>query len=731
MDDVRHAAEERAARPKKAPVGSSFESERQREKNALVRQLDAQDGRNVHKISAAPEIPEGERVLRVAAYCRVSTDDIDQKLSIHLQIQQYMKRIKENPNWKYAGCYVDDGFSGTNTAHRQGFQKLMKDAMDGKIDMIITKAVSRFARNLMDCIGWVEALQNHDPPIRVFFEQENLDTMSQTSGIILFVLAMVAQEESHMKSEAILLSLEWRFSRGRFLTPRLFGYDKVEVPDGFGGKKKILSVNENEARVVRWMYSTLVNGGTPEEMAEVLTEMAIPTGGRRRDGTLNTHWTAGGIVSILRNEKHCGDVLARKTYTPNYKDHKSKRNNGKKNKYFQPDHHEAIVSRATWNAAQRILNSRRYRREGTYLPMRIIDHGALTGYISMNRSWAGFDFEDYYRAGQIAMGILDEDLEVDLETEYLPEAGRKLGGLVDDHGISRIARDLTAAEQEIKDELEGKAVEEAEAVDKENAAKTFQVVSGNMFSRARDPVLCITTTGITFNKTCVDKFHKVTHIELLFNPVERIIIVRPCKPDHPNAIVWDSKYKSAGPLSKVLYNSMGWETDYTFRIPCQVIRNRNMSPSTSTVLAFDLDNYIGRAAGKKDEVIIPAKEPESPDDEEHDEAKSYYYPPDEDEPQEIREMEEKFQQAVDLNNKLFGTPVFQYEEGIRKFCSDTSGDNWEMLTEARPLDISHTVDAETVDSLLLEIIDDPPVLPPQSQEYPNTPINVNISSEEV
>lgn len=731
MDDVRHAAEERAARPKKAPVGSSFESERQREKNALVRQLDAQDGRNVHKISAAPEIPEGERVLRVAAYCRVSTDDIDQKLSIHLQIQQYMKRIKENPNWKYAGCYVDDGFSGTNTAHRQGFQKLMKDAMDGKIDMIITKAVSRFARNLMDCIGWVEALQNHDPPIRVFFEQENLDTMSQTSGIILFVLAMVAQEESHMKSEAILLSLEWRFSRGRFLTPRLFGYDKVEVPDGFGGKKKILSVNESEARVVRWMYSTLVNGGTPEEMAEVLTEMAIPTGGRRRDGTLNTHWTAGGIVSILRNEKHCGDVLARKTYTPNYKDHKSKRNNGKKNKYFQPDHHEAIVSRATWNAAQRILNSRRYRHEGTYLPMRIIDHGALTGYISMNRSWAGFDFEDYYRAGQIAMGILDEDLEVDLETEYLPEAGRKLGGLVDDHGISRIARDLTAAEQEIKAELEGKAEEEAEAIDKENAVKTFQVVNGNMFSRARDPVLCITTTGITFNKTCVDKFHKVTHIELLFNPVERIIIVRPCKPDHPNAIVWDSKYKSAGPLSKVLYNSMGWETDYTFRIPCQVIRNRNMSPSTSTVLAFDLDNYIGRAAGKKDEVIIPAKEPESPDDEEHDEAKSYYYPPDEDEPQEIREMEEKFQQAVDLNNKLFGAPVFQYEEGIRKFCSDTSGDNWEMLTEARPLDISHTVDAETVDSLLLEIIDDPPVLPPQSQEYPNTPINVNISSEEV
>ncbi|MBQ7547850.1 MAG: recombinase family protein [Clostridia bacterium] len=245
--------------------------------------------------------------------------------------------------------------------------------------MIITKAVSRFARNLMDCIGWVEALQNHDPPIRVFFETEHIDTMSQTSGIILFVLAMVAQEESHMKSEAILLSLEWRFSRGRFLTPRLFGYDKVEVPDGYGGHKKVLQVNENEARVVRWMYSMLLGGGTPEEIADVLTELAIPTGGRRRDGTLNTHWSAGGVVSTMRNERHCGDVLARKTYTPNYKDHKAKKNNGKKNKYFQPDHHGAIVSRSTWNAAQRILNSRRYGHEGTYLLMRVIDRGALAG----------------------------------------------------------------------------------------------------------------------------------------------------------------------------------------------------------------------------------------------------------------------------------------------------------------------------------------------------------------
>ena len=729
MDDVRQAAQERAARPNRAPIGASFESERQRSKNALVRQLDALDGTAVRKIAAVSETPDEDRILNVAAYCRVSTDDIDQAISIHMQIQEYTKKIKQNPNWRYAGCYVDDGFSGTNTDHRQGFQKLMKDAMDGKIDMIITKAVSRFARNLMDCMWWVEKLQNHNPPVRVFFEQENLDTLAQTSGIILFVLAMVAQEESHMKSEAILLSLEWRFSRGRFLTPRLFGYDKIEVPDGFGGKKKILSINESEARVVRWMYCTLLNGGTPEEMAEVLTEMAIPTGGRRKDGTLNTHWRPQGIVSILRNEKHCGDVLARKTYTISFKTHKTRKNNGKKNKYFQPDHHEAIVSRAVWNAAQRILNSRKFGHEGTYLPMRIIDRGALAGYISMNRAWAGFDFEDYYHASQIAMGLLDEDLKMDLNAEYLPEGGRRIGGLIDDHGIAQIARDLTAAEQEIKDELEGKAADAIEQQSKEEAVRSYQVVSGDMFSRVNEPVIRITTTGITFNNSCVAKLQCAETVELLLNPVERMMVVRPCGQDHPNAIPWNSKYKGAAPICKVIYDLMGWETDYSFRIPCQVVKNPDPDADVSAVLAFDLDNYIGRTASKKNEVIIPQKGAEAAAGKKE-EAKSYYYPPDEDEPQEIRDMEEKFQMAVELNRKMFGTPVFLHESGVRGLNAGIREGFWDMLVEARPLDITHTVDEAMVDDLLQEIREDPPVLPTSREPQMDGTIEVEATVKE-
>ena len=702
MNDVQKAAEARAAKQSK-PIGSSFETERQREKRALFKQIEGSNGVNIHKIAATASAPEADenKPLRVAAYCRVSTDDLDQALSIAMQIKVYKEKIKSTPNWTYVGTYVDDGFSGTNTDHRQGFQKLMKDCMDGKIDMIITKAVSRFARNLLDCIKWVEALQNHDPPVRVFFEQENLDTMSQTSGIILFVLAMVAEEESHMKSEAMLLSLEWRFSRGRFLTPRLFGFDKVEVPDGYGGHKKILQINESEANVVRWMYSALLSGMTPEEIAGMLTDLAIPTGGRKKDGSFNTHWIDNTVISILRNEKHCGDVLARKTYTKSFKDHKSRKNTGQKNKYYQANHHDAIVSRTTWNAAQRILNSRRYGHEGTYLPMRIIDTGSLTGFISMNRSWAGFDAEDYYRVSQIAMGLMDGELKADLEHEFLPESGHRIGGLMDDHGIAQIARDLTAAEQEMKNELEGKKRDAENETEKEEIVKTFQVVSGNMFSKVYEPVVRITMSSITFNRACVSKM-LCNYAELMFNPVERMLVVRPCTVDNPNAIPWDSNSRGASSLSKVLFATMGWEEDYSYRIPCQPLEG----PNEEVVLFFDLDNYVGRAINKAEEVIIARKQVEMETD---NSGKSYFYPPEDDEePQEIKDMEEKFQKAVEVNKRIFGIPAFEHESNVRGF---SQGDTWDMMIPARPLDITHTVESATVEDLFDQILNDPPQIP--------------------
>lgn len=314
MKDIRPRAEEKARKRAEElrsrqsgdnrPPGSGFETERARAKQALRAEVNAQNGQSVQKIAASSSAAGTDnRILRVAAYCRVSTDDIDQVISIELQKNNYRDMIKANPKWKYVGTYVDDGFSGTNTDHRPAFMLMMKDAMAGKIDMIITKSVSRFARNLLDCIGWVRKLKEHDPPIPVFFEQEHLNTLDSTSNIILFVLAMVAEEESHMKSEAMLLSLEWRFSRGRFITPALLGYDRVEVPDGHGSHKKVLQINDDEAQTVRLMYYMLLNGSSTAEIADTLNELKRETGRRKVDGKPNCRWTAMSVSTVMRNER--------------------------------------------------------------------------------------------------------------------------------------------------------------------------------------------------------------------------------------------------------------------------------------------------------------------------------------------------------------------------------------------------------------------------------------------
>lgn len=726
MKDIRKAAEERAAHPSRIPVGSSFETERQRQRAAVGKQFDALAGTRIRKISAKTDEEPGAppRKLRVAAYCRVSTDDIEQALSIHMQKKVYREKIKSNPEWIYAGTYVDNGFSGTNTFHRPGFLKLIEDCRAGKIDMIITKAVSRFARNLLDCIGYIEELSNLDPPVRVFFEQEGLDTSAQTSGIILFVLAMVAEEESHMKSEAMLLSLEWRFSRGRFMTPALFGYDKVEIPDGFGGKRKVLEINPQEAKVVKWMYAMMLNGNTAEDIAEVLTELQIPTGGRRKDGSRNTRWSASGVVTLMRNERYCGDVLARKTYTPNFKDHKSKKNRGKKNKYFQADHHEAIVPRREWNAVQRILNSRRYGHEGTYLPMRIIDKGILAGFISMNRSWAGFDAEDYYRAAQIAMGLLDEKLDDDLENEYLPDGGHRLAGLIDDHGISQIARELTEAEQQIKAELEGFDSEQEQLHEQAEITKLFQVVSGDLFSRVHEPVMRIGRQQILFNQSCVSKM-RTEYAEVLFNPVERMIVVRPCEKNHPNAIVWNSKSKGASYLCKVIYESMVWDIEYAYRIPCQTVMVELQDNSVQPILIFDLDNFIGRAVNQKEELILARQEQEHMEKLEE-EAKSYFFPPeDDDEPEELVEMAEQVQKAMERSKKIFGVPAFRHTSTFRSIDGKGTWEEW--LAPARPLDANHRYDAAEVDRMLHDIQADPPELPQEDTTDQSGIIDASIA----
>ena len=732
LKDIRPRAEEKARRKADElqerqsgdtvrPPGTGFETERARAKQALREEVNAQNGQSVRKIAATSGTTvSDDRILRVAAYCRVSTDDIDQVISIELQKNNYRDMIKANPKWRYVGTYVDDGFSGTNTDHRPAFKLMMKDAMTGKIDMIITKSVSRFARNLLDCIGWVRKLKEHDPPIPVFFEQEHLNTLDSTSNIILFVLAMVAEEESHMKSEAMLLSLEWRFSRGRFITPALLGYDRVEVPDGHGGHKKVLQINEDEAQTVRLMYYMLLNGSSITEIASTLTELKRETGQRKIKGKPNTHWSEIGVYNVLRNERYCGDVLARKTWTPNFHDHKSKRNNGKKNKYYQPGHHDAIITRAQWNAAQRILNSNRFRHTGGYLPMAVIDHGALTGFISINRSWAGYEADEYYRICSIAMGLAEGELEADLENEHLPDGGRRIAGLTDDNGVQRIARQLSQVEEAVKAQLEGKPAEMQEEK-KRMPVKGFQVVSADMFSHALDPVVRFSKHHIAFNSTCISRLNRIAqsgtgislnrtpYVELLFNPVERMLAVRPCAEDNPNAICWAtengrSRLVSASAFCRILFSILDWDSEYTYRVPC-IVRSKG----DEAILFFDLDNFIGSAKKSRDENLEEeVAAAEEAIREESEETKGIFFSADdEEEPQEIEdteEMDRKLRELAEIEKRTFGTPVFEHKGDVRLPSIDDEGE-WDVMAMPKVLGDNHRVDEEVVGALQDQLLE--------------------------
>jgi len=725
LKDIRPKAEEKARRKaegllQETPSADGFMSERTRAKEALREEVNTYTGENVRKIAATAAAAQEDRILRVAAYCRVSTDDIDQLLSIELQKNNYRDMIKANPKWKYVGTYVDDGFSGTNTEHRPAFRLMMKDAMAGKIDMIITKSVSRFARNLLDCIGWVRKLKERDPPIQVFFEQEHLNTLDTTSNIILFVLAMVAEEESHMKSEAMLLSLEWRFSRGRFLTPALLGYDRVEIPDGHGGHKKVLQINEEEAKTVRLIYYLLLNGYSTSEVANTLNELHRETGQRKVSGRRNYKWTAGSVNNIARNERYCGDVLGRKTWTPDFHDHKSKKNNGKKNKYYQPGHHDAIVTRAQWNAVQRILNSHRFGHDSGYQPMQVIDRGALTGYISINRAWAGYEADEYYRVCSIAMGLEEGELETDLENEHLPDGGHKISGMTDDNGVQRIARVLTKAEQAVKAQIEGKPVEEEEEEAIPILRDGFQVVSGSMFSQVLEPVVRFSRTGMSFNSTCISRMNRIVsengiprlirqkYVEVLFNPVERMIAVRPCSEDHPNAIRWaDDNGKSMSLGSKafctILFTLLDWNPEYTYRVPA-IVRTKE----DETVLFFDLDNFIGKAITKRTVTLETVPDgAETPIPEADEETRGIFYAADDEEPQAVEdteEMERKLREIAEYEKRSFGTPAFEHNGNVRLPSIDDDGE-WDVMVAARVLGDDHRVDETIVEALQDEMLD--------------------------
>lgn len=342
------------------------------------------------------ELAEEPPKLRVAAYCRVSTQEEKQVGSFDMQIHHFAKRIEANPQWELVEIYQDEGISATTVEKRLGFQKMIADAVDGKIDLILTKSISRFGRNIVDILDNLRTLSALNPPVSVEFETEGITyTGDGRNNLLISLLAALAEMESQQKSEAIKAGIRWRMAEGiyKFSVQNTLGFYR----DHFGR----LVIEPTEARIVEYIYESCLEGATPAEIAAALTEQGIksPMG--------NDLWSAGTVRSILRNEKYCGDALMQKTYTKDFRTHKSFKNTDL-NMYFKENHHTAIIKKEDWIKVQKLLSERHSTAERATL-RRLSNHfvayrvkdGLFKGYLFIDSRWSFMERQEF-------MKIVDE-----------------------------------------------------------------------------------------------------------------------------------------------------------------------------------------------------------------------------------------------------------------------------------------------------------------------------------
>ena len=276
------------------------------------------------------------RKLRVAAYCRVSTELEQQQSSYDIQIEYYTRHIMQNPNWIFAGVFADDGRSATNTFRRDDFNQLMDQCLKGKVDMVITKSISRFARNTVDCISWVRKLKEKN--VAVYFEKENLNTLDDSTEMILTILSSQAQEESRAISTNVKWGYARKFEKGESIRQRSYGFRKAPTGE--------MCIMEEEAAVIRNMARWFLDGDSLERIKHRLEDAGIET------TTGKKTWSTGTIYNILTNEKIMGDVLLQKTFTADYLTKRRVKNSGQQKQYYVKNHHEAIIPKTVYYKIQ-------------------------------------------------------------------------------------------------------------------------------------------------------------------------------------------------------------------------------------------------------------------------------------------------------------------------------------------------------------------------------------------
>lgn len=282
---------------------------------------------------------------RVAGYARVSTDSLEQATSYEAQVDYYTTMIKGREDWEYVDVYTDDGISATTTRKREGFNRMVADALAGKIDLIVTKSVSRFARNTVDSLTTVRQLK--EKGVEIFFEKENIWTLDSKGELLITIMSSLAQEESRSISENCTWGQRKRFADGKVSVPfkRFLGYDR-----GVDGN---LVVNPEQAKIVKMIYGSFLKGKSPRAIGKELTEKGIPTPGGK------TIWSERTVRGILTNEKYKGDALLQKTYTVDFLTKATKVNEGEIPQYYVKGNHEAIIEPEVFDLVQNQMALRR------------------------------------------------------------------------------------------------------------------------------------------------------------------------------------------------------------------------------------------------------------------------------------------------------------------------------------------------------------------------------------
>lgn len=296
------------------------------------------------KIVGTQKISEEKQKLRVAAYARVSTEFEEQESSYDVQVKHYRNYINSNPEWELVEIYADDGISATNTTKRDAFNRMIQDARDGKIDMILTKSISRFSRNTVDCLKYTRELKALN--ISVFFEKENINTLDTKGEVLMTIMAALAQQESESLSANVKLGIQFRNQQGKVQINhnRFLGYTKDEEGN--------LVIVPEEAKIVRRIYGEYMDGRSFLQIKRSLEKDGI------LNGASNKKWHESNIKQILTNEKYIGDALLQKTFTLNTLEKKRVTNNGIAPKYYVEGSHEAIIEKDVFLRVQAEISRR-------------------------------------------------------------------------------------------------------------------------------------------------------------------------------------------------------------------------------------------------------------------------------------------------------------------------------------------------------------------------------------